>query len=496
MTRMRTHPRTARRGAAAPRREPTWLQRVREGGLSQVMLAIPVLLALAGVGLAAALLTVDAVVSPEVLPGWLRFGQDNARALLTSVVGGLLTVVVLIFWVRMVAVSMASSMFSASVLQAFLRDRFQQVVMGAVIGAMAYTMVVSQAVPDAGVGRATVPHVSVAVAVVLVVGVAVLVVESVSEGARMVSTGTLLRRLSEDVVAQVRATHPERGTVHGPSVADFASPEPPDRPPHVVVAGDSGWVQRLDEDRLLVALPPGAVAELSVRVGHFLTEGTPLCRVWPAEGAIDPQRTPEPGTDFDAEVDAGVRAAITLGDGPTMEQDVAYGLRLLSDVAERALAPATGDSSAAEQAIMRLGVVLRVVLLRDLPACTRTDEQGRMLLRPHELMPSDFVDRAFDRVRQAGAASPAVATALLETLRMLRDELARVGRHAWISPLERQARMVVEGAERSDMISSDVDCVRDCAEHHGLVTPATQGAGNGAAGDGVRSGRRPRQAPS
>jgi uncharacterized membrane protein len=457
-------------------------------GCSQVTLAIPVLFGLAGAGLGAVLLAVDGVVGPDALPRWLRFGQDNARALLSSVIGGLLTVVVLIFWVRMVAVQMTSSMFSASILQTFLHDRFQQMVMGAVIGALTYTMVVSQAVPDAGVGRAAVPHLSVAVAMLAIAAVAVLVVESVSEGARMISTGTMLRQLSEDVTTQVHATHPERDTAHGPSVADVASPEPPARPAYVVVAGGSGWVQRLDEDRILVELPPGAVAELSIRVGHFITEGTPLCRVWPAEGEIDPGRTPEPGVDLAAGVEAGVRAAVALGDGPTLEQDVAYGLRMLSDVAERALAPATGESSAAEQAIMRLGVVLRAVLLRDLPARTRQDDQQRMLLRPHELEPSDYVDRAFTRVRQAGAASPAVAVALLDTLRMLRDELVRVGRDAWVPPLERQAALVVEGAAGADLTRSDLEYIRDRAVQHELVVPAEPRGGDGA---GEPAGNRP-----
>lgn len=470
MARMRRYPRAARREEASPQSTTLWLTRIRERGLSYYPLIIPTLLTLAGLGLAAVMLTLDAALGESAVPGPLsQLGETNVRNVLVALLGAQLTIVVLVFWVRIVAVSMASRMFSASLLQTFLHDRFQQVTMGVVIGVLAYSLVVSQAVPDTGAGMTRMPHYSVALALVLALIVAVLVVGSVSEGARTSRTGSLLRKVSDDVLAQVRATHPERGQVHGAARADLASPEPPDRPCRVVRAGHSGWVQRLEEDRLLSALPSGAVAELDVRVGHFLTEGTPLCRVWTAQGDID--RPPEPGRELDAAVDRNLQAAVVLGDGPTLEQDVAFGLRMLSDVAERALAPASGDTSAAEQAIVRLGVVLRELLLRDLPAPTREDQHGRMLLRPCELGIDDYVHKAFDRIRQAGVDSPAVAVALLNTLSMLRDGLEEANRHAWTTPLHRQAVLVVEGARCSGMLAADYHEVRDLAERQELVSP-------------------------
>lgn len=470
MARMRRYPRAARREEASPRSGVLWLTRIRERGLSYYPLIIPTLLTLAGLGLAAVMLTLDAGVGESAVPGPLsQLGETNVRNVLVALLGAQLTIVVLVFWVRIVAVSMASRMFSASLLQSFLHDRFQQVTMGLVIGVLAYSLVVSQAVPDTGAGMTTMPHYSVALALALALVVAVLVVGSVSEGARTSRTGSMLRRVGDDVLAQVRATHPERGQVHGAARADLASPEPPDRPSHVVRANHSGWVQRLEEDRLLSALPPGAVAELDVRVGHFLTEGTPLCRVWTASG--DTERAPEPGQELDAAVDRNLRTAVVLGDGPTLEQDVAFGLRMLSDVAERALAPASGDTSAAEQAIVRLGVVLRELLVRDLPAPTRQDQHERMLLRPCELGIDDYVHKAFDRIRQAGVDSPAVAAALLNTLGMLREALEEVDRHAWVTPLQRQALLIVEGARCSGMLVADYHDVRDLAERQELVSP-------------------------
>lgn len=193
---------------------------------------------------------------------------------------------------------------------------------------------------------------------------------------------------------------------------------------------------------------------------------------------------PEPGQDLDFQVDANVHKALVVGDGPTLEQDVSFGLRMLSDVAERALAPASGDTSAAEQAIVRIAVVLRGVLVRDLPAPTRQDDHGRILVRPYELGPHYFVDKGFDRVRQAGTGSSAVARALLNTMTMLRDYLEDVDRHAWVTPLQRQAVLTVEGARCSGMLAADYHEVHEHAEATGLVYPGDVGPSGESASDG------------
>lgn len=460
--------RPVRREPATPGLPQTWVERVRQRGLSQFPVAVPALLAIAGAVVAMAMLTLDSVLGEEPVPSLLRFGEENARSLLAAVSGGLLTVVVLVFWVRMVAVQTSATLFSTRTVQTFLHDRFQQVTMGTVIGALSYMLVVMQAVPDGPAGMTSVPHLSMLAALLITAGVGVLVMESVSEGARSSETSSLLERICNDVLTQVRRIHPPAGEGVGPD-SEPTSAAPPANPYHRVTAGQSGWVQRLDEDALLQALPAGTVAQLDVRVGLFLTEGTSLCRLWTS--AENGDRAPEPGRDLPDDIDDRVRGAVAIGAGPTLDEDVGYGLRLLTDVAERALAPANGDTSVAEHAVMRLGVVLREVLLRDLPAPTREGEDGRVLLRPHELLPSEYVHKAFDRIRQSGAASPNVGLSLLSTLSMLRLELIDAGREPWVEPLCEQAELMLE-AVQSDRTLSAVDTarLRDMALRQELVS--------------------------
>lgn len=69
MARMRRYPRAARREEASPRHGVLWLNRIRERGLSYYPLIIPTLLTLAGLGLAAVMLTLDAALGESAVPG-------------------------------------------------------------------------------------------------------------------------------------------------------------------------------------------------------------------------------------------------------------------------------------------------------------------------------------------------------------------------------------------------------------------------------------------
>jgi hypothetical protein len=145
-----------RRRPASASSQPTALQRVREGGVRQLVLVIPAAYVLAAIVLAWGMLTVDGAVGDMAVPDSLRFGEENARSLLTSLTTAYLTVVALVFWVRMLAVQQSSDEFPSRILREFLTDAIQQHVMGFILGGLTYGLVVTRAVPDGGAGMPSV----------------------------------------------------------------------------------------------------------------------------------------------------------------------------------------------------------------------------------------------------------------------------------------------------------------------------------------------------
>lgn len=409
---------------------------------------VPVLYAVGGVVCGAAMLGLDSWVSESALPSWLRLNAQSANAVASGFGATLLFVVSVVYLVRISAVQLNAEPFSARVVREFLTDPVQRNAMGFFVGALAYNLTVVRRLPTAGSDE-PVPHLAVTLAGVLPVAAACIIVFALNNASSWAQIGRLVRRLTDSCVELIRAEFPARGqqreptgTVDAPA-ADAWTPVP---------APDSGWVQRIDGDAVLHALPPGAQVEFLVRPGDFVTESRPFARI--TAGA------PE-----------HVTAAVRVDVDPTLEQDLTYGISQLADIAERAVAQGNSDSTTAREVVLHLGVVLRELLGRDLPPAECRDESGRRLVLRHEQSLDGYVGAAFDRIRVIGAGSPEIAICLLTTIGMLLEDLADRGLGERTAPLRHQAELLLEAAGAQIDIGSDLERVQAEAARIGVGVP-------------------------
>ena len=143
------------------------------------------------------------------------------------------------------------------------------------------------------------------------------------------------------------------------------------------------------------------------------------------------------------DADATVRA-IQLGLERTLDQDVAYGLRMLVDIAERSLSDGPFlDPTTAVQAIDRLHDCLRQLAPRSFPDGRFRDAKGEVRLVTPSMTWEEYVHLAFDEIRMAGAGSPQVARRLRAALQDLLT----------ITPPERQIAL----QEQLDLLQSGID---------------------------------------
>jgi uncharacterized membrane protein len=139
-------------------------------------------------------------------------------------------------------------------------------------------------------------------------------------------------------------------------------------------------------------------------------------------------------------LDAGVR----IGFERTLEQDAAFGIRQLVDVACKALSPAVNDPYTAVQAVDHLSVIFCSLARRPLGTHIAREGSGTVIV-PARRFP-DYLAVMCGLIRRYGASEPTVANALL---RLLGNCAAVAGddpeRRAAINE---QARIIIADAER------------------------------------------------
>lgn len=427
-------------------------------------LRVPIAYIVAGFVLALAMLALDAGVGEGDLPSWTHVGPETARSSLIGMVTSFLFVISVVFWVRIWAVQMSARPVLARVLSQFLTDRVQQHAMGFIIGAIAYVVTVVRAVPEQGAGMDAVPHLSVVLAHVLALVIAVLIVFAVHNAARWAQVGHLVRQISEECMSLIRAAHPQVGDAESGerSTAMAVTSQPPT---HELHAGRSGWVREIQDDVLLGSLPDGATVRLAVRPGAFILEGATLATVWcQRSDEVDSEEVHSDEVD-----EEGLRRGIVLDAHPSLDNNLIYGLNELVDIAERALSSSDSDITTAREVVFHLGIVIRELLLHDLPSTVRIDEAGRCLIRRRALEFDGYLQVAFDRLRNAGAHSPELVEPLLEVIGMTVEQLERRNLHDRAELLRAHARSVVNAARERMMLRSDLERVIARADRWSLV---------------------------
>jgi uncharacterized membrane protein len=175
----------------------------------------------------------------------------------------------------------------------------------------------------------------------------------------------------------------------------------------LLYSGDPRVIASLNIDALVrLAESNNATIAIECGVGETLMEDTALLRVYGA-----PRELPE----------RELMRCIHLATSRTFEQDPKYAIRLLVDIAIRALSPAVNDPTTAVQALDQIEDLLRRLGRRQLEAGQAHDATG--VLRVTFPVPTweDYLALSFDEIRQFGATSVQVVRRLRAALVGLAD---------------------------------------------------------------------------
>lgn len=382
---------------------------------------VPATCVVAAAGLALALVQLDEKLQRD--GGGVAFagGPESARSLLSAIASSMLTLTALVFSITVVVLQLTSSQFSPRVLRTFLRDRQNQLTLGVFTATFVYALMALREVRGQdGLVDLFVPGITISVAFGLVlVSVALFVayIHHIVNSIRVVTIIDRIRIETESTIDRLAERDAEAAPL----------PPAPDGPVRDIAAARSGAVVAVDVDRLVrLAAEAHIVLRVVPQIGEFVPEGSPLLQA-PVGANVD---------------DAALGRAVQLDIERDTSQDIAFGLRQLVDIAERALSPGINDPTTAVQCLDQLHALLRRLGTRPLPTGAHTDRGGAVRLVVPTMGWDDYVALAFDEIRHWGSESLQVH----RRLRGLLGDLLAVVEHERRPPLRRQLALLDERA--------------------------------------------------
>ena len=367
---------------------------------------VPLLGAVLGAVLGLALSEVDRRTN---LPDYLSYSSSTASTVLTAIVGAAAALTGFVVTVTTLIVQMVNGTFSPRYMRLWYRDPLLKATLALLVGTLTFSFSMLRRIEPNFV-----PNSGVSVAGVLMVASLLLFLVFFSRcmsNLRPVAVAALVAKAGH------KAFEETMQIIGRPDVG-IERPLSDAPPTQVVRAGRAGVIQAIHVDGLVGwARAHDAQLVLDRAVGDFVGTGATIATVYG-------------GGDLEA-TERELNGMIALGDERTIQQDPAFAIRILVDIALMALSPAVNAPTTATQVLGHLGETLRVIGTTDLgrgASSTHGADPPAVVMRVHRW--EDYLTLGVTEIRQYGATGVQVMRALRATLEDLREDVRAESRAA------------------------------------------------------------------
>ncbi len=355
----------------------------------------------------------------------------SAQAALSAIASGMLSLTGIVFALAFVMVQFNAVAYSPRLVVWLSNDPILFHSLGLFIATFLYAIATLGWIDRGGSGK--VPLFSAILVVVLLI-ISMVAFARLVQRLNNLQISNVLHLIGQRGRDVIQAMFPERDATAGAASESWtqAAEEARKRPVTQTLrhSGEPWAIANFEIDALVrLAREADAVIVMECAVGDTLSDDALLLHVYGGRKPLDETR---------------LRQAIRLARQRTFEQDPKYPLRLLVDIAIRALSPAVNDPTTAVQAIDQIEDLLLRLGRRALDAGCVRDEQGVLRLVFPTPSWGDYLTLAFDEIRQYGATSVQVMRRLRAALLNLADTVAEAGHKTAVQSYLRHLDQVVE----------------------------------------------------
>jgi uncharacterized membrane protein len=326
-------------------------------------------------------------IEGRLFPGLVSpMSISSAMAIYSAIASGMIALTGIVFSLVFVMVQFSATAYSPRLVLWIARDPVMTHALGIFTATFLYAISALAGVDRSHLG--TVPFASLWLVVALLLASVAMFITlvqriSVLQVSRMlVFTGNQGRRV-------IATTYPSAESAVAPAGSDDFRALPNTQT--LIHQGSPRSIQAVDVAMLVkLAEVSGGVIEMAAVVGDTVVELMPLLRVFGARQLIDENE---------------LRRGIEIGEERTFEQDPKYAIRLLVDIAIKALSPAINDPTTAVQALDQIEDLLLRLSQRHLEIGTYRDSDGNLRLVVPSPAWEDLVRLALDEICFCGATS-------------------------------------------------------------------------------------------
>jgi uncharacterized membrane protein len=422
---------------------------------------LPALIVVVSIAFAIALIEADSAGSHRWLTRWPRMfgaGAEGARGMLSTIAGSMMAVVGVTFSMTLMTLALASSQYTSRILRNFMRSRVTQSVLGIFAGIFTYCLIVLRTIRGGDEG-VFVPSLAVFFGFVLALGGVGTLMFFIHHIASSIQASSIIASVAQETIDSVDRLFPEK-LGQGPCEDndDHTLRLPAEQYWRTVPARQSGHIQNVDNASLLrLARDRKTIVRMERGIGQFVVRNTALASL----ALEDPP---------DQETIAALQAAFRISRHRTVDQDIAFGIRQIVDIALKALSPSVNDTTTAVMCVDYLTAILARLAPRQIPPSRRYEDGELRVIAIGPTFEGLLVE-SFDQIRNNARGNVAIMLRMLGAFQTLAGLIAGPNRRrAFLDQVQWVAEMAertVESAHDRSRINEQIARVREALEADG-----------------------------
>ena len=317
--------------------------------------------------------------------------SNNARLILGTIVGSLISLMVFSFSMVMIVLNRATSTLSPRVIPGLISDKFHQIVLGFYLGSIIYSLILIVNIDAPGV-EFSVPSLGIFISMILAIvcmGFFVYFIHSISQ---KIQVDYILNDIYKLTKKELEGANHENAKKELPDTSEWIT----------CYAKESGYLKKIDGQGLTEFCKRHEIKlQVKISIGSFVVKGYPFIVI---------------SKKLDDDVTAKLDSYFTLYTEERVSDHYLFGFKQISEIAVKALSPGINDPGTAVKAIDLLSDLLtKLMKVDEQNYVPNSEEEPLVFVRPVPF--KDVMFQIIVPIREYGKKDVSVLVRLLDCIK-------------------------------------------------------------------------------